>query len=53
MELMHRLQQGTSEKDVDYHLTTYGLFIFRDRIYVLNNNELKKNILKESHAKPY
>ena len=30
-----------------------GLVRFRDRIYVLDNNELKKVILREFHAKPY
>jgi len=64
---MHRLQQsagtctcigtgtcaGIGAQDVDYCLTTDGLFRFRDKIYVTNNNELKKVILREFHAKPY
>lgn len=53
MELMHRLQQGKSGQDVDYHLTTDDLVIFRDKIYVPNENELKKTILREFHAKLY
>ena len=38
---------------MDYCLTTDGLFRFRDRIYVLDNIELKMLILREFHAKPY
>lgn len=44
-ELMHMLQQVTGGQDVDYHLTIDGLIRFRDKIYVLDNNELKKTIL--------
>lgn len=53
MELMHRLHQGISGQDVEYHLTTYGLIIFRDCIYVPGSGELKKTILREFHAKSY
>ena len=53
MELMHRLQQGTSGKDMDYHLTTDGLIRFMLRIYVPSSSELKKTILREFHVKPY
>ncbi len=52
-ELSHRLEQGTSDQDVDYHLTPYGLVRFRDRIFVSDDSELKKLILREFHAKPY
>jgi len=52
-ELMHRLQQSTGDQDVDYRLTKYGLVRFQDRIYVLDNSELKKLILREFHAKLY
>ena len=38
---------------MDYWLTTYRLVRFRDKIYVLDNSELKKVILREFHAKPY
>ena len=38
---------------MDNHLTTDGLVIFRDMIYVSNNNELKKLIMTEFHAKSY
>ena len=38
---------------MDYCLTTDGLVKFRGRIYVLDNSELKKVILREFHAKPY
>lgn len=47
------LQQGTGDQDVDYHLMTNGLVIFRDRIYVLDDSGIKKNILREFHVKPY
>eukprot|EP00253_Pinus_taeda_P018697 PITA_18697 len=57
MEIVHRLQQGTSTgagaQGMDYCLKTDGLVKFRDRIYVPNNSELKKVILREFHAKPY
>lgn len=38
---------------MDYHLTTDGLVRFRDNIYVLDNSELKKIILREFHVKQY
>lgn len=38
---------------MDYHLTEDGLVIFRDNIYVSDNNELKKLILREFNFKPY
>lgn len=53
MELMHNLQQGTGGQDVDYHLIKDGLVRFRVRIYVLNDSELNKTILRELHEKPY
>ena len=36
-----------------YHLIAYGFVIFRDKIYLLDNNELKKIILREFHVNPY
>jgi len=53
MDLMHILQQGTCDQDVDYHVTMDGLVRFRDMIYVLDNSDLKKLTLKEFHAKSY
>lgn len=47
------LQHGTSDQDVDYHLTVDGLVRFRDKIYVSDKNELKKLILREFYVKPY
>lgn len=44
---------GTSVQDVDYCLTIDGLIRFRDMIYVSDNNELKKVILRGFHVKPY
>ena len=38
---------------MDYHLTTDSLVRFRDKIYVMDNNELNKLILREFHVKPY
>ena len=38
---------------MDCHLTADGLVRFRDNIYVSDNNELKKLILRDYHAKPY
>jgi len=35
---MHKLQQGTGDLDVDYHLTTDGVVIYRATIYVPNNS---------------
>lgn len=52
-ELRHRLQKGTIDYDVDYHLMKNGWVIFRDKIYVLDHSGLKKFILREFHVKPY
>lgn len=52
-QLKHKLQQGTSEQDVDYHIIVDGSVRFRDRVYVLNDSELNKLILREFHVKPY
>jgi len=63
MELRHKLHEstymgtgsGTSTgkgeglQDVDYYLTIDGLIRFRDIIYVPDNIELKKVILREFH----
>jgi len=38
---------------MDYHLRTYGLVRFRDRIYVSDDSELKKLILREFNVNPY
>eukprot|EP00253_Pinus_taeda_P003651 PITA_03651 len=52
-QLRHRLQQGKGDQNVDYRLTADGLVQFRDMIYVSDDSELKKLILREFHAKPY
>jgi len=39
--------------NVDYHLTSYVLVRFRDRIYASDSSELKKVIFREFHGKPY
>ena len=52
-QLRHRIQQGTGDQDVDYHLTADDLVIFRDKIYVPDNSDLKNLILSEFHAKTY
>jgi len=38
---------------VDYHLIVDGLVRFRDKIYLQDDSELKKLILREFHVKPY
>ena len=38
---------------MNYFLTTDALVRLRDRIYVPDNSELKKVILREFHVKPY
>ena len=38
---------------MDYFLTTYGLVRFRDNIYLPDNSELKKVILREFNLKAY
>jgi len=38
---------------VDYCLTTDGLVRFRNKIYVLENSDIKKVILREFHVKTY
>lgn len=46
-QLKHMLQkQGTRDWDVDYHLMIDGLVRFRDRIYVPDESELNKLILR-------
>ena len=47
------ISTGARAQGMDYCLTTDGLVKFRDMIYVSNNSELKKVILREFHAKPY
>ena len=37
---------------MDYHLTSDDLVRFRNKIYVIDNSELKNFILKEFHVKP-
>lgn len=44
---------GVGAKGMDHFLTTDGLVMFRDKIYVSNNIELTKVTLMEFHAKPY
>ena len=39
--------------DEEYHLMTDGLVRFKNKIYVSDNSELKKLILREFHVKPY
>lgn len=38
---------------MDYHLLADGLIRFRDKIYVPENSEIKKIILREFHVKSY
>jgi len=44
---------GADAQRTNYCLTVDGLVRFRDKIYVLDNGELKKVILREFHVKPY
>lgn len=44
---------GIGAQDVDYCLTTDGSVRFRNKIYVLDKNELKKVILRDFHVKLY
>ena len=44
---------GVNVQDLDYCLMADGLVRFRDRIYVSDNSELKKVILREFCVKPY
>ncbi len=37
---------------MDYHLTSKGLDVFNNRIYVLDSSDLNKVILRDFHAKP-
>jgi len=39
--------------DEEYHITSDGLVKFKSKIYVSDNNELKKLILRKFHIKPY
>lgn len=44
---------GVGTQDVDYCLPIDEMVKFRDTIYVSNNSELKKMMLREFHVKPY
>ena len=46
-------QESIYDQDVDYHLTTYVLVRFKDMMYVSDNSELKKLILREFHLNLY
>ena len=46
MDLRRKLQQVTCNQDVDCHFRVDGLVRFWDRIYVLNDTEVKKTILR-------
>eukprot|EP00253_Pinus_taeda_P024166 PITA_24166 len=53
-ELRHRLQkQGEGDRDEEYHLTTDSLVIFKNMVYVLDENEINKLILAKFHVKLY
>jgi len=39
--------------DEEYHLIDDDLTRFNNRIYVLNNDELKRLIMRLFHVKPY
>lgn len=48
-QIKERIQQGSEDgKDEEYHLTDDGLVRFNNRIYVPNNEEMKRLILRES-----
>jgi len=50
-QIKEELQQADKgEKSEEYHLTKEGLIKFKNRIYVPNNNELRRVIFKEFHA---
>ena len=52
--MRYRLKkQGEGDRDEEYHHTTYGLVRFKDNIYVSDDSELKKIILREFHIKSY
>jgi len=44
---------GVGAQDVDYHLSANGMIKFKDKIYVPDNSEVKKIILREFHVKSY
>jgi len=50
-EKLHQGSQGNEGKD--YFLSEKGFIKFKNKIYVLNSSDLKKLILKQSHAKTY
>jgi len=47
------LHQGMGDQDVNYHLTTDGLVRFKEKIYVSDDSENKKLILREFHVNQY
>lgn len=46
-------QQSEGDGDEEYHLMAYGFIRFRNKMYVLDNSELKNIILRRFHVKPY
>jgi hypothetical protein len=54
MELVAKLQQGEMPQKVeDYKLGVDGKLLYKNKVYVLNVQELKLMILKEMHNVPY
>ena len=54
MELVTKLQQGKMQQKVeDYKLAVDGTFLYKNRIYVLPNDELRSLILREDHQAVY
>ena len=54
MELVEKLQQGKMLHKVEYYkLENDGTFLYKNRIYVPNSQELRIMALKEMHNVPY
>jgi hypothetical protein len=54
MDISVTLQQGMSHPKFEgYDLSKDGILMYRYRVYVLNDQELKSLILSEMHKVPY
>jgi len=50
----HKTAENTSENEKsEYRLSTNGLLIYKNRLYIPNSEEIKLLILNEMHKKPY
>nr|XP_033513240.1 uncharacterized protein LOC117277920 [Nicotiana tomentosiformis] len=52
-KLVKRVEEVQNERESDFTLKKEGTLFYKNRLYVPNDNELRKNILIEAHSLPY